>query len=146
MYSSIAATPARIASLSSATEISSPPSRVDSACRRSLILRAHWATALLLCSLAVPFGAVAQSAANTPASATALQSSQKPVATAHKIPRVTTTVVVQAKTANDYLPDTVNVGTLDGLPLKDAPVSATVVWTRSRVPSLSRFEVSVSAL
>ena len=45
---------------------------------------------------------------------------------APKIPRVTTTVVVQGKT-EEYLPDAVTVGTLDGAPLPETPLSATVV-------------------
>jgi iron complex outermembrane receptor protein len=40
---------------------------------------------------------------------------------------VTTTVVVRGKTNDDYLPEAVTVGTVDGAPLKEAPLSATVV-------------------
>jgi iron complex outermembrane receptor protein len=40
---------------------------------------------------------------------------------------VTTTVVVQGKVSEDYLPTDLTVGSLDGLPLLSAPVSATVV-------------------
>ena len=40
---------------------------------------------------------------------------------------VTTTVVVHGEVKDDYLPDAVSVGTLDGATLKDAPISATVV-------------------
>jgi iron complex outermembrane receptor protein len=44
-----------------------------------------------------------------------------------KLPPVTTTVVVHGDVNSDYLPEAVSVGTLDGAPLKDAPLSATVV-------------------
>ena len=69
----------------------------------------------LLLSLAAPLSALAQAPADpTPPPATP------------KIPRVTTTVVVQGKT-EEYLPDAVTVGTLDGAPLAETPISATVV-------------------
>ena len=44
-----------------------------------------------------------------------------------QIPRVTTTVVVHGETTDEYLPEAVTVGTLDGAPLKETPLSATVV-------------------
>jgi len=74
--------------------------------------------ALLLLSLAAPLSAFAQTQA-PPADAT-------PPPAAPKIPRVTTTVVVHGKT-EEYLPDAVTVGTLDGAPLAELPISATVV-------------------
>jgi iron complex outermembrane receptor protein len=40
---------------------------------------------------------------------------------------VTTTVVVRGEVKDDYLPDAVSVGTLDGAALKETPLSATVV-------------------
>jgi len=46
---------------------------------------------------------------------------------AQKIQPVTTTVVVHAQVADDYLPTEVTAGNLDQLPLAAAPVSATVV-------------------
>ena len=51
----------------------------------------------------------------------------KPAASAQQIPRVTTTVVVHGEVKDDYLPEAVTVGTLDGAPLKETPLSATVV-------------------
>jgi iron complex outermembrane receptor protein len=42
-------------------------------------------------------------------------------------PNVTTTVVVHGETKDNYLPDAVTVGTLDGATLKETPISATVV-------------------
>jgi iron complex outermembrane receptor protein len=44
-----------------------------------------------------------------------------------KMPPVNTTVVVHGETKDDYLPETVTVGTLDGATLQQAPLSATVV-------------------
>ncbi len=43
------------------------------------------------------------------------------------LPRVTTTVEVHADTKDNYLPENVTAGTLDGAPLKETPLSATVV-------------------
>jgi len=44
-----------------------------------------------------------------------------------KLPPVNTTVVVHGEIKDDYLPETVTVGTLDGATLLQAPLSATVV-------------------
>jgi iron complex outermembrane receptor protein len=55
---------------------------------------------------------------NPPASATATQT---------KIAPVTTTITVHGETKDDYLPESVTVGTLDGATLQQAPLSATVV-------------------
>ena len=48
-------------------------------------------------------------------------------ASQQKPARVTTTVVVHGEVEDNYLPETVTVGTLDGGRCKDAPLSATVV-------------------
>ena len=40
---------------------------------------------------------------------------------------MTTTVVVHGEVKDDYLPDAVSVGTLDGATLRETPLSATVV-------------------
>ncbi|MFP5250152.1 MAG: TonB-dependent siderophore receptor [Acidobacteriota bacterium] len=48
-------------------------------------------------------------------------------AAAQKAAPVTTTVVVHGELNRDYLPQSVTVGTLDGQPLKNAPLSATVI-------------------
>jgi iron complex outermembrane receptor protein len=45
----------------------------------------------------------------------------------HQIAPVTTTVVVHGETKDDYLPQAVTVGTLDGSTLAETPLSATVV-------------------
>lgn len=47
-----------------------------------------------------------------------------------KIPPVTTTIVVNAQSANGYVPEVLSLGNLDGQSLKETPVSALVV-TRS---------------
>ncbi|MGO9324516.1 MAG: TonB-dependent siderophore receptor [Terracidiphilus sp.] len=52
---------------------------------------------------------------------------QSPSAAQQKPARVTTTVVVHGEAGENYLPETVTVGTLDGAELKDAPLSASVV-------------------
>jgi iron complex outermembrane recepter protein len=44
-----------------------------------------------------------------------------------KIPTVTTTIVVQGKPTDGYLPQTLSVGNLDGASLQETPVSALVV-------------------
>ncbi|HEY1894749.1 MAG TPA: TonB-dependent receptor plug domain-containing protein, partial [Terracidiphilus sp.] len=43
------------------------------------------------------------------------------------VPPVTTTVVVHGDVKDDYLPQTVTAGTLDGAPLSETPLSVTVV-------------------
>jgi iron complex outermembrane receptor protein len=87
---------------------------------------------VLACCLAASAGAFAQSAAQTgtaqspiiPAPATGTSNS---AASAQQVPRVTTTVVVKGDVKDDYLPDSVTVGTLDGASLMDTPLSAAVM-------------------
>jgi iron complex outermembrane receptor protein len=50
-----------------------------------------------------------------------------PTPTQQPIQPVTTTIEVQGHVADDYMPTALSVGSLDGLPLLQAPVSATVV-------------------
>jgi len=88
----------------------------------SFARRAARAAALPLCCLGASLSAASQS----PAPATSPAPAQKPAAPAQTIPRVVTTVVVHGKT-EEYLPDAVTVGTLDGATLKETPLSATVV-------------------
>ena len=54
-------------------------------------------------------------------------SAPQPAAAAQLPARVTTTVVVHGEVKDDYLSDAVTVGNLDGVTLKEAPLSATVV-------------------
>jgi len=86
---------------------------------------------LVFCVCASP-GAFAQSpapagTAQAPASPPPASGKSDSAATAQQVPRVTTTVVVHGEVKDDYLPDTVTVGTLEGAALKDTPLSATVV-------------------
>jgi len=62
--------------------------------------------------------------------ATATSNAQTPAAakpTVQQVQPVTTTVVVHGEVKDDYLPDAVTVGTLDGATLAETPLSATVV-------------------
>ena len=53
---------------------------------------------------------------------------QKPAgASQQKIERVTTTVVVHGEVKDDYLSDTASAGSLDGTPIKEAPLSISTV-------------------
>ena len=127
MYSSAAAIPVRIAPWSLALKIPGLLSGQAAACRRACARRMIWATGLLLCCLAAPLSASAQSPAPSTAAATPPPAAQSSATPTQKIPRVTTTVVVHGETADEYLPETVTVGNLDGVPLEQAPLSATVV-------------------
>jgi iron complex outermembrane recepter protein len=93
-------------------------SRVDGV-RRVAFLRA--VSLLVLAEiLAAPVFAGAQN--QTPA---ASNPAQTPAT--NPLPRVTTTVEVHADAKDNYLPENVTAGTLDGAPLKETPVSALVV-------------------
>jgi len=86
---------------------------------------------LVFCVCALP-GAFAQSPVSAgtdqaPASPPPASGKSDSAATAQQVPRVTITVVVHGEVKDDYLPDTVTVGTLQGAALKDTPLSATVV-------------------
>ncbi|MGB0082033.1 MAG: TonB-dependent siderophore receptor [Terracidiphilus sp.] len=78
-----------------------------------------WAMLLSFC-LAAPSTAQ-QSPAPSP------QNSQTPAPAPQKPAPVTTTVVVHGEIEDNYLPESVTVGTLDGAPLRETPLSATVV-------------------
>jgi iron complex outermembrane receptor protein len=104
----------------------------------SVSARAFRALYLVFCCLAVPACALAQAPATTaspqqPTPPPAAQQpptpptspQQKPPTT--PIQPVTTTVIVHGETKDNYLPDTVTVGTLDGASLQETPLSATVV-------------------
>jgi len=94
------------------------------ACRGA---RALWAAGLLLCCLAAPLGVFAQSPAPTQEKPAPAAETPKPAATQEKIPRVTTTVVVHGERPDEYRPEAITVGNLDGVPLELTPLSATVV-------------------
>jgi iron complex outermembrane receptor protein len=93
----------------------------------ALPIRAVSSAALLVC-LVAPLSATAQSPA--PATTPPPAATPTPAATQSavpKIPRVITTVVVHGEVKDDYLPEAVTVGTLDGATLLETPLSATVV-------------------
>ena len=97
---------------------------------RRKILRAAFASpaklacgaALLLAICVAPGRALAQITAPTTNEPANAQTTAPP-----QLPRVNTTVVVHGDVNSDYLPESVTVGTLDGMPLENAPLSATVV-------------------
>jgi iron complex outermembrane recepter protein len=78
---------------------------------------------LLTFSVAASVCGNAQSPATTPAP----QTTDAAKSTTQRVQPVTTTVVVHGEVKDDYLPESVTVGTLDGEVLKNAPLSATVV-------------------
>ena len=89
--------------------------------------RTTWATGLLLCCLTASLCVMAQSPAPAQDKPAAPAETPKPATAAQQIPRVITTVVVHGETPGEYLPEAVTVGTLDGVTLLQAPLSATVV-------------------
>jgi iron complex outermembrane receptor protein len=103
----------------------------------SLLVRS---IALLLLCLAAPLGAIAQNATTSTSGAASMPAEPKPAAAqakpaasappstaaAQPLPRVTTTVLVHGH-LDEYLPESVTVGTLDGATLAETPLSATVV-------------------
>jgi iron complex outermembrane receptor protein len=100
-----------------------------------VVTRVSSACLLLLCCLAVPAFVVAQSPTTSASTQTTNRQSAtpQPPGTSQQKPAtpqiqpVTTTVVVHGGANDDYLPDAVTVGTLDGAPLLETPLSATVV-------------------
>ncbi len=94
------------------------------------------------CWLAVAAGVFAQSTApagtaQAPANPVSSGPSNQ-AAPAQQVPRVTTTVVVHGEVKDDYLPETVTVGTLEGAALKDTPLSATVMTRDLLTDQVSR--------
>ena len=82
------------------------------------------------CGLAIPVLAVAQSSTPQTASSSQTQDSTKTDTAkpaTQQIAPVTTTVVVHGETRDNYLPDAVTVGTLDGATLTETPLSAMVM-------------------
>ena len=78
---------------------------------------------LLLCLAAAP--SIAQTASQ--GSATPPQKTQTSAPAQQKPEPVTTTVVVEGKAEDNYLPNLLTVGTLDGASVMEAPLSATVI-------------------
>jgi iron complex outermembrane receptor protein len=95
--------------------------RKTSSCRVLTLLAGAF---LVLLCLGLPL--TAQNAQPSPAPAP-----QKPAP-------VTTTVVVHGETEDNYLTQSITVGTLDGAPLQEAPLSATVVTRELLTDEVSR--------
>ena len=84
-----------------------------------------WMMAIsLACLLIAPIKVLAQSADQSFANPVV---AQKTDAAAPVLPRVTTTVVVHDELKDEYLPEAVTVGNLDGATLQETPLSATIV-------------------
>ena len=84
------------------------------------------------CLLALCVGACTQSTAQavspqSPVSPAPASNAPSPAPAQQKPAPVTTTVIVHGEVEDNYLPESVTVGTLDGEPLKEAPLSVTVV-------------------
>ncbi|HEX7728914.1 MAG TPA: TonB-dependent siderophore receptor [Terracidiphilus sp.] len=78
-------------------------------------LHRSWLRALVVCCLlALPLTLAAQTDTAPP---------KKPA----PLPTVTTTVVVHGGVRDDFAPNTIEAGSLDGLPLKESPLSVTAV-------------------
>src|SRR6266567_8043045 len=108
-------------------EIESEPRRMWRGSRRAS-MRVFQAGAALGIVIAVTAGVTAaQSSSTPPAGQTQTPPAQSSNAPAQSIPPVTTTVHVRGDVRDNYLPETVTAGTLDGARLSETPLSATVI-------------------
>jgi iron complex outermembrane receptor protein len=82
--------------------------------------------------------AVAQSSSTQSGSQAATPAAQNSAAPAQAVPPVTTTVLVHGDVKDNYLPEIVTVGTLDGAALAETPLSATVVTRDLLTDQVSR--------
>jgi hypothetical protein len=90
--------------------------------------RSHVAFLALVASAAIfLFAAAASGQAANDNTAAPRAASQVANQDQTKLPPVNTTVVVHGEVKDDYLPETVTIGTLDGETLQQAALSATVV-------------------
>jgi iron complex outermembrane receptor protein len=78
-------------------------------------------------ALLLPGASSSVSAQSAPPQSTSAQQAAPSAPATPALPRVTTTVVVHDEVKQGYLPEMVTVGTLDGAPLAETPLSATVV-------------------
>jgi iron complex outermembrane recepter protein len=85
------------------------------------------AIALLAFGILLQGKAYSQSASEPAQSAAQTGAPQNSGGAGQAVPPVTTTVVVHGDVKDDYLPQTVTAGTLDGAPLGETPLSITVV-------------------
>src|ERR1700733_4999595 len=83
------------------------------------------AASLLACLACSAVCGYSQSSGTAPETSAQTTDAAKPAA--QQVKPVTTTVVVHGEVMDDYLPDSVSVGTLDSATLKETPLSATVV-------------------
>jgi iron complex outermembrane receptor protein len=81
---------------------------------------------LFACIIATPLLAQSTLSAQSP-TPNSQSNTQNASAAQQKPGRVTTTVVVHGEVEDNYLPESVTVGTLDGAELKNTPISASVV-------------------
>ena len=89
---------------------------------------------MLCCCLGGSLFAISQSA--QPANSAPAQTAAKPAA--QQIQPVTTTVIVHGQAKDDYLPGAISVGTLDGVTLRESPLSATIVTRELLTDQVSR--------
>ena len=82
---------------------------------------------LLAASLALPLRAQTAPQTQPSPAPTPQTSAQAPASAQQKPAPVTTTVIVHGEVEDNYLPDSVTVGTLDGAQLRNVPLSASVV-------------------
>jgi iron complex outermembrane recepter protein len=90
--------------------------------RGSFLKRLMLAGCLAICA-----GAWSQSPTVTPPDTSHQTGTPNQTSAQEKPARVTTTIVVHSEVKDDYLPETVTVGTLDGATLQQTPLSATVI-------------------
>ncbi len=90
----------------------------------------------LACCLVFSIRSMAQRQPQAPPNSAA--AAPNPAPAQQKVPPVTTTVVVHGEVKDDYLPETVTVGTLDGATLLQTPLSATVVTRDLLTDQVSR--------
>ena len=98
-----------------------------SACHRVRAHRTLWATGFLLFGLTASLCVNAQRPTPAPGKPAPPAETPKPATATQQIPRVITTVLVHGEMPGEYLPEAVTVGNLDGVPLEQSPLSATVV-------------------
>jgi iron complex outermembrane receptor protein len=94
--------------------------------------------AILFCLLTAGQCARAQSPGDSHAGSAQSQAESKPAAAGEKIPRVTTTVVVHGEAKDDYLPETVTLGSLGGATIEETPLSVTVATRELLADQASR--------
>ena len=98
--------------------------------KRSMMRRVSLEAALMLTLMGIPVCVAAQNGAKQTVAAPASQAdSQQPASSTQqqRLKGKSTTIVVQGKDESSYRPESFTLGTLGTVPLKNAPVSATVI-------------------